>query len=174
MQVDADPLKKSDSMYAEIIGINMVDIVEDSSGQLPVEKPTFSESPQANDEMVIEDHRSTYVLITEDQLIKMMEVAYPKAEEDLIDFLNRCKISNTNAMLFPRCSAVFDKEVAKSIEGFLPHIERKSIWVENRPKYGFNKRGVPFKMKPSDQSSGRTHRGTFNPPPKSQIDTWVF
>jgi len=37
-----------------------------------------------------------------------MEVAYPKAEEDLIDFLNRCKISNTNAMLCPRCSAVFD------------------------------------------------------------------
>jgi len=63
MQVDADPMKKVDSMYAEIIGINMVDIVEDFD-----------------------------VPITEDQMVKKMEVAYPKAEEDLIDFLNRCKI----------------------------------------------------------------------------------
>jgi len=103
-----------------------------------------------------------------------MEVAYPKAEEDLIDFLNRCKISNTNAMLCPRCSAVFDKEAAKFVEGFLPHTERKSRRVENRPKYGFNKRGVPYKMKPSDQGSSRTHKGTFNPPLKSPTDTWVF
>jgi len=49
-----------------------------------------------------------------------MVVAYPKAEEDLIDFLNRCKISNTNAMLCPRCNAVFNKEAAKSVEGFQP------------------------------------------------------
>jgi len=40
-----------------------------------------------------------------------MEVAYPKAEEDLIDFLNRCKISNTNPMLCPRCNAVFDSDL---------------------------------------------------------------
>jgi len=161
-------------MYAEIIGINMVDIVEDYGGQLPVEKPAFGESPQANDEMVTEDHQSTNALITEDQLTKKMEVAYPKAEEDLIDFLNRCTISNTNAMLCPRCSAVFDKEAAKFVKGFLPHTERKSRWVGNCPKYGFNKRGVPYKMKTLDQSSGRTHRGTFNPPPKSPTDTWVF
>jgi len=174
MQVDADPLKKADSMYAEIIGINMVDIVKDSGGQLPIEKPAFGESPQAMDEMVTEDHQSTDALITEDQLIKKIEVAYPKAEEDLIDFLNRCKISNTNAMLCPRCSAIFNKEAAKSVEGFLPYTERKSKWVENRPKYGFNKRGVPYKMKPSDKSSCRTHKGTFNPRPKCPTDTWVF
>jgi len=113
-------------------------------------------------------------LITEDQFVKKIEVAYPKAEEDLIDFLNRCKISNTNAMLCPRCSAVFDKEAVKSIEGFLPHTKRKSGREENRPKYGFNKRGVPYKMKPSYQGSSRTHRGTFNPPPKSPTDVWVF
>jgi len=103
-----------------------------------------------------------------------MEVAYPKAKEVLIDFLKRCKISNTNAMLCPRFSAVFNKEAPKSVEGFLPHTECKSKRVENRPKYGFNKRGVPYKTKPSDRGSSRTHRGTFNPPPKSPTDTWVF
>jgi len=77
-------------------------------------------------------------------------------------------------MLCPRCSAVFDKEATKSVEEFLPHTEHKEGWVENRPKYGFNKRGVPYKMKPSEQNPGRTHRRTFNPPPKSPTDTWVF
>jgi len=45
-------------------------------------------------------------------------------------------------------------------------------WVENRPKYGFNKRGVPYKMKPSEQNPGRNHRKTLNPPPKIPTDTW--
>jgi len=174
MQVDADPMKKADSMYAKIIGINMVDIVEDFGRQLPAEKPASSENPQAKDEMVTDDHQSADALITKDQLVKKMEVAYPKAKEDLIDFLNRCKISNNHAMHCPRCSVVFDKEAAKSVEGFLPHTERKNGRVENRPKYGFNKRGVPYKMIPSDQGSSRTHRGTFNPSPKSPTNTWVF
>jgi len=103
-----------------------------------------------------------------------MEVAYPKAEEDLIDFLNRCNISNTNAMLCPRCSAMFDKEAAKYVEGFLPHTKRERGWFENRPKFGFNKRGVPYKMKSSKQNSGREHKNTFNPPSKIPTDTWVF
>jgi len=36
--------------------------------------------------MVNEDHQSANALVTEEQLIEKMEVAYPKAEEDLIDF----------------------------------------------------------------------------------------
>jgi len=147
MQVDADPLKKADSMYAEVIGINMVDIAEEFDSELPIKEQALDENPQADDEMVIEDHQSANALVTEDQLIEKMEVAYPKAEEDLIDFLNRCKISNTNAMLCPRCSALFDKEAVKFVEGFLPHTKNEGGWVENRPKYSFNKRGVPYKMK---------------------------
>jgi len=77
-------------------------------------------------------------------------------------------------MLCPRCSAIFDKEAAKSVEGFLPHKKREGGWVENRPKYGFNKRGVPYKMKSSEQNPGRNHRKTFNPPSKIPADTWVF
>jgi len=143
MQVDADPMKKADSMYAEIIGINMVDIVEDFGRQIPAEELAPSENPQARDEMITNYHQSVDVPITEDQMVKKMEVAYPKAEEDQINFLNRCKISNKHAMLCPRCSAVFDKEAAKYVEGFLPHNERRNGRREKAPKYGFNKRGVP-------------------------------
>ncbi len=41
--------------------------------QLPAEKPTFSESPQAKDEMVTDDHRFADALITKGQLVKKME-----------------------------------------------------------------------------------------------------
>jgi len=88
------PLKKADSMYVEVIGINMVDIVENFGRQLPVEKPTLDENPQADDEMVTEDHQSTNALVTEDKLIEKMEVAYPKLEEDLIDVDHQCHERN--------------------------------------------------------------------------------
>lgn len=33
--------------------------------------------------------------------IEKMKVVYPKAEEELIDFLNRCKIKGSEVMLCP-------------------------------------------------------------------------
>jgi len=45
MQVDADPLKKADSMYAEVFGLNMMDIVEDFGRQLPIEEQALGENP---------------------------------------------------------------------------------------------------------------------------------
>jgi hypothetical protein len=119
-------------------------------------------------------HQSENTMVTEDQLAEKMKVAYPKAEEYLIDFLNRCKISNAHAMLCPRCNAIFDKGATKSVEEFRPQVKRKDRWADNRPKFGFNKRGVPYKMKPSKKNPNQSHRRTFNPPSKAPIDTWVF
>jgi len=44
-----------------------------------------------------------------------LKTAYPTAEEKLIDFLNRCKLKNSEVMLCPKCSDVFDKEVTKGL-----------------------------------------------------------
>jgi len=147
MQVDDDPLKKVDFMYAEIIGINMVDISEAADTGIPIEASMPEEKVQVDAEMVTEDHQFDNVVVTEDQFVEKMIVAYPRVEEDLIDFLNRCKISNTNVMLCPRCNAIFDKEAAKFVEGFQPQSKRKGGWADNHQKFGFNKRGVPYKMK---------------------------
>jgi len=125
MQVDVDPLKKADSMYAEIVDVNMVDVSEVVGTRILTGATMPEEKAQGDAEMVTENHRFEDAVVTEDQFAEKMTAAYPKAEEDLIDFLNRCKISNTNAMLCPRCSAVFDKEAAKSIEGFHPRPKRK-------------------------------------------------
>ncbi|KEH17256.1 hypothetical protein MTR_0029s0180 [Medicago truncatula] len=120
MQLDAEPSKKADSMYAEVIGINMVDVTEAVDNELPIGAQSLKETSPNDVEMVVEDHQFDDMMVTEVQFTENMKVPYPKAGEDLVDFFNRCKISNTNAMLCPRCSAVFDKEAAKFIEGFQP------------------------------------------------------
>jgi hypothetical protein len=89
IQVDADPLKKAYSMYAEIVDINMVDIVGDFNDEIPVGTQLPEGKLQVDAEMVTEDHQSDHVVVTEDQFAEKMKVAYPKVEEDLIDFLNR-------------------------------------------------------------------------------------
>jgi len=55
-------------------------------------------------------------------------VAYSMAEEELIDFLNRCKLKNSEVMLCPRCSSVFDKEATKSLESFIPKSKKIGKW----------------------------------------------
>lgn len=39
-----------------------------------------------------------------------IEVVYPKAGENLLEFLHYCKARGSKVMLCPRCSAVFDKK----------------------------------------------------------------
>lgn len=51
---------------------------------------------------------------------EQVKVVYPKAEEELIDFLNMCNFKDSKVILCPRCSTVFDKEDAKDLEKFRP------------------------------------------------------
>ena len=174
MQVDADPMKKVDSMYAEIVDVNMVNVSEVVSTGIPTGTTLPEVNAPGDAEIAAENHPFENAVVTEDQLAEKMTAAYPKAEEDLIDFLNRCKISSTSVMLCPRCSTVFDKEAAKSVEGFHPKPKRKGGWADNRRKFGFNKRGVPYRIHSTERDTDRNQRKTFNPPVRSPTDTWVF
>lgn len=53
--------------------------------------------------------------------VEQMKVVYPRVEEQLIHFLNRCKIKDSEVMLFPHYSAVFEKEVTKELEKVGPY-----------------------------------------------------
>jgi len=174
MQVDFDPLKKTDSMYVDVADINIVEISEEIGAGSFAEESMPKEKLQVDTEMVTEAHQSNNVVVIEDHFTEKMKIAYARAEEHLIDFLKRCKISNTKSMLCPRCGAIFDKEAAKSMKGFRPQSNRKGKWVDNRPKFGFNKRGIPYKMTSTKGKLNRNEKKTFNPPAKSPTDTWVF
>ena len=65
----------------------------------------------------IDDNLDTQVKeVTKWEYDQKMEEVFPKAGEDLVDFLNRCKLEDTEVMLCPRCSAVFDKKAAKGLQ----------------------------------------------------------
>ena len=54
--------------------------------------------------------------VTKWEYDQKMEEVFHKAGEDLVDFLNRCKLEDSEVMLCPRCSAVFDKKAAKGLQ----------------------------------------------------------
>lgn len=70
-----------------------------------------------------------------------IKVVYPTAKEELIDFLNQCKIKCSEVMLCHRCSAVFDKEATKGLKNIKPQQLRKSMRGDKRSKFSFDKRG---------------------------------
>lgn len=45
-----------------------------------------------------------------------MKVVFPKDKEELIEFLNRCRLKDYEVMLCPRCNVVFDREATKELE----------------------------------------------------------
>jgi len=74
-----------------------------------------------------------------------LKAAYSTAEEELIDFLNRCRLKNIEVMLCLRCSVVFDKEATKGLEGFIPKPKKREKWYgDHRPKFSFNKSYISF------------------------------
>src|SRR6266487_4786636 len=87
MKVDTDPLPKVDVNYVEVYDCNMVDVVD----------PALVKA------------------VPEKEYEKKVQEVYPKAEEELVDFLTRCKLNNAEVMLCPRCSAVCDKETMNEI-----------------------------------------------------------
>jgi len=157
MQVEVDPLKKADSMYLEITGMNMVEITE-------IDLVITTDGLKIDVEMATEGHKCVDTIITEDQYQEKIQVVFPKAKEDLIDFLNRCKIYGSPVMSCPRCSAIFDKKAMKNVEGFLPQSKRKGKWANERPKFSFENANIPFKDTSPTANQKKGQVKTFTPP----------
>ena len=94
MQVDTDPLKVQEVHFPEPVKILMVETRMDTNGKVK-EVWTLGDAEK-------------------------IKVVYSKGEEDLVDFLNRCKLKGFKVMLRPYCSVVFDTEAAKDLESVRP------------------------------------------------------
>jgi hypothetical protein len=89
--------------------------------------------------------KSVVEVMSESKFDEKEKVACHMVEEELIDFLNRCRLKNSEVMLFPICSSVFDKEATKSIEGFIPKYKKRGKRsADDRPKFSFTKSFIPF------------------------------
>lgn len=83
---------------------------------------------------------------------KYNKITYPKQEEGLVEFLHRCQRKRSEVIFCPRCSSVFDRKAAESLEGVrLAKIGRnwrdlrniqasENIWDHRRG----NQKGLPL------------------------------
>ncbi|WJX18504.1 hypothetical protein P8452_08296 [Trifolium repens] len=149
MKVDTDPLPKADATYVEIYDCNMVDVVDPA----PIKA------------------------VPEEEYEKKIQEVYPNAEEELVDFLNRCKLNNSEVMLCPRCSAVCDKEATAGLRNFVPYAEHKRKWHNAKPDH----KGWPHKKVDWSKSVAKTAsihqrlgpQRTFKPSNKVSVNRWV-
>ena len=89
---------------------------------------------------ITKDAKDVEETAPEPQFDEKLKTTYPTAEEDLIDFLNRCKLESSEVMLCPRCSVVFDKKATKGLEGSIPKPKKRGKWSgDHRPIFSFTK-----------------------------------
>jgi uncharacterized protein with PIN domain len=65
------------------------------------------------------------VTVPEEEYAEKIKVVYPQAEEELIDFLQRCKLNKTEVMLCPLCSAEFEKKATYGLKKCVPFAKNK-------------------------------------------------
>jgi hypothetical protein len=94
-----------------------------------------------------------------------------------VDFLNRCKLNNTEVMMCPGCSAVCDKEALASLKHCVPYANNKRKW----PNQKQNQKAWPYQR--PDWKKSLAHnpnvfqrlgpRNTFVPLNKALVNQWV-
>ncbi|CAJ2649107.1 unnamed protein product [Trifolium pratense] len=150
MKVDSDPLPPADATYVEVYDCNMVEVIDAAA---PIK------------------------VVPEEEYEKRVREVYPNAEEELVDFLNRCKLKNAEVMLCPRCSAVCDKEATAGLQSVVPYAENKRKWPKSRP----SQKAWPYKGanwgKPITKGLSIQQRlgpqNTFKPSGRAPVNQWV-
>jgi hypothetical protein len=103
-------MKVVDAMYTEVSDFNVVEAIIGVVENILVKANVECQVVEAN-----EGPKADNEVITESQFAKKIKVAYPMIEEELIDFLNRCRLKNYEVMLCPKCNFVFAKEATKGL-----------------------------------------------------------
>ncbi|XP_045807593.1 uncharacterized protein LOC123901479 [Trifolium pratense] len=150
MKVDTDPLPAADASLVEVYDCNMIDVV---------------------------DAAASVKAIPEKEYEKKVREVYPNAEEELVDYLNRCKLNNAEVMLCPRCSAVCDKKATEGLRNVFPFAENKRKWPNARP----NQKNWPYKRIDWGKTAVQTPsihqrlgpQRTFKPSHKAPANQWV-
>src|ERR1044072_4279819 len=113
--------------------------------------------------------------VTKGEYDQKMEEVFPKAGEDLVDFLNRCKLEDSEVMLCPRRCAVFDKKAAKRLQ------ELKVQQEKYKSKSNLDRRPNVFSDRPPHGDYDKKYRRqrnywgekSFIPPAATPTNKWV-
>jgi hypothetical protein len=165
-------LRPDDAMYTA--SCNVVEAIMDV-----VEKISVESKVDVAEYQMVEAYRgpkSAKEVIAESQFDEKARVAYPMAEEELVNFLDRCRLKNFEVMLCPMCSSVFDKEATKSLEGFITKSKKIGKWsADHRQKFSFTKSYIPFiNNSLTTNYFYKNGRGkTYVPHAKAPVQKWV-
>ncbi|PNX89623.1 hypothetical protein L195_g045745, partial [Trifolium pratense] len=138
MKVDSDPLQVAEISFVEPFECTMVEAME----------------------------ATTMQVVSEEEYAEKIKGVYPQAEEELVDFLNKCKLSNKEVMLCPRCSIVCDKEAIAGLTNYVPYVKNKGNW----PRQSLNKRKENFQDPTIQQRLGPK---TFVPANRVPVNQWA-
>src|ERR1044072_533713 len=113
--------------------------------------------------------------VTKEEYDQKMEEVFPSAGEDLVDFLNRSKLEDSEVMMFPRCSAVFDKKAAKSLQ----ELKVQTVQPKSKPDFD-RKKGIAFDNPPHGDHDKKYRRQrnywggkSYVPPAVVPPNKWV-
>jgi len=114
-------------MYTDIVDCNMVEAIINAVENLSIEAEVEAEAEIAECHMVgiTKDVEHIKEIVPEPQFDETLKTAYHIAKEELIDFLNRCRLKNYEVMLCLRCSVVFDKKATKGLESSIPKPKKR-------------------------------------------------
>jgi hypothetical protein len=107
------------------------------------------------------------VAVPEEEYVEKINVVYPRAEEELIDFLQRCKLNKTEVVLCPRCSAMFDKKAIDGLKKYAPSATNKDNWPDKRLITSQNT------IHPRSVHQRLGYQTTFVPSNRAPIHQWV-
>src|ERR1044072_5714389 len=114
MKIDSDPLQVEEANLVEPVETM---VVEADPAKVILTRNAMKKCSHELMMVQIDDNLDTHIKeVTKWEYDQNMEEVFPNAGEDLVDFLNRCKLEDTEMMLCPTCSAVFEKKAAKGFQ----------------------------------------------------------
>lgn len=149
MQVDANPLQVKEENYAEPFEVMMVNATDGSTKK-------GSNASSSKD-------------------VALIKADYPDDEENLVDFLQRCKISHSRIMLCPRCIAMFDEEIALKFDGYRPRKfdPRRLPNGKNTLRFVYHDVGAPHTIDEFCKVFTQQGQKTYKPATNILKDIWV-
>lgn len=134
---------------------------EEGNSDSKVEKALYVEAVKVIMVEIMDNNNVYMFKVNSLDYIEQVKLVYPKSEEVLINFLNRCELKYSEVMLCLHCSAIFDKEVAKGLEEFT---KWKSGSTNKKDNFTFDKTGIPRRT---------PHGITYIPSTNVLVREWV-
>ena len=106
-------------------------------------------------------------------MVEKMKVVFPKAKEEIIDFLNYYMLGNSKIILYPRCSVVFDEKYEKEIKVVRSFDPWRGNMGGSTSRFFFDKREVLDRNQNFPRNSGNSKK-SYVPPINTPKGEWVI